>query len=32
MTPQKANNHTTENLLESEGDKFSAADLSRMTI
>jgi hypothetical protein len=32
MTPQKVNNHTMEDLLDSEGDKFSVTKVRRMMI
>jgi hypothetical protein len=32
MTPQKANNHTIEYLVESEEDESSVADIKRMMI
>jgi hypothetical protein len=30
MTPQKVNNHTTKNLIDSKGDKISISELKRM--
>jgi hypothetical protein len=30
MTPQKVNNHTIEDLVESEGDEFPVAEVRRM--
>jgi hypothetical protein len=30
MTPQKTNNHTIEDLMQSEGNKSPVADLRRM--
>jgi hypothetical protein len=32
MTPQKAKNHTLENLVESEGDDSLVAEVRRMMI
>jgi hypothetical protein len=32
MTPQKVNNHTIENLVDSKGDKSPIAEVRRMMI